>query len=408
MKKSLWEKDSFIKVFSVLLALVLWFFVGFQNPEIETTIKDVKINVKMPQTVGEKGTLDIVGNGNFSVDLTVSGKRSVLRSASEASFSAYVNAGSITKPGTYDLPVETSVVSGDMLIIRKSLSMVKVRFDNIISAKIPVEVNVSTKLGQTDYSYDTPTYSPQVISVVGPSTEVGSIAKASVVCKLDKIADVANETFGYTFINKKGETVDSSLLSADANEVAVSVRILQKKTVPIKLTLLNQVQGWTSEQLGLSLTPSEVTVIGPVSEIAKVDWIEVGPVDVSTLKGNDNFAFDIVLPKEVESADGISRVSAAFTLGGLTTTSVSVPEVAVLNNADGKKITVDGLPLSLTVRGTPEAIASLTPDSIQVSVDAGVIPSAPGTYTINAAVGFGNTTSVGVVGNVPVQVTVAS
>ena len=101
---SLIMNNKVIAVVSLILSFVIWMWIAIEKSPIETTvIKGVPVAFEMEGSVPEKLGLQIFGDKEFTVDITVSGKRFVLQTLDSSKFNVTAQTNYVDSAGSKSL-----------------------------------------------------------------------------------------------------------------------------------------------------------------------------------------------------------------------------------------------------------------------------------------------------------------
>ncbi|MDP4153715.1 MAG: CdaR family protein [Bacillota bacterium] len=406
--KGIWDKDLNIRIISGLIAIVLWIYVGYQNPETESVFRDIPVTVTLPASNNSMmGALSVITGGSYKVDVTVSGKRSVIRSLKESDIVATVDATNIKDSGVYELPVNVECSRSDVLIMRKSPTNIKVRLDHILTAEIPVKVNMESKLSGSDYIFDNTKYEPESIKVTGPSEDVTAIKNAIVTCTIDKPDSLVTQKLGFTFCDSNGSAIRDDYLNSDTNEVKVTTSVLKKKTVPLAITLNGNISGDARALFPYTIDPASVTIAGAESVVNSIDSIPIGSIDVSKITENTDQTFGISVPSNVKLMDNVTKAKVTITPGDLTTRIIDVSDVNITGLPDGYAATLLTKPVEVKIRGANNVVSAVSSADIKASI---VFSSneqvSTGTYEMPVKIEILNSKAIGVIGDVTAKVSI--
>ena len=135
MNKKLISKDNTIKILSVMLALLLWFYViTEQNPEIT---KDVTVPIRLVNTVFfERNNMVIVNEtDSFSLTLRIKGKKDVLDKLNSSTVDAFADLAGHNQKGENFVKINIGGIPEDVSIITKSMDSLKI----ILEPKINIQ-----------------------------------------------------------------------------------------------------------------------------------------------------------------------------------------------------------------------------------------------------------------------------
>ena len=86
--RSLLYNNKFVLLLSVILAFGIWIWVSIEkSPEVEVTISSVPVKIDMDNSVPAQLNLQIFGDNNYTVDVTVKGKKFIVSALTADDFS---------------------------------------------------------------------------------------------------------------------------------------------------------------------------------------------------------------------------------------------------------------------------------------------------------------------------------
>ena len=297
MKAWLKKYNIFTWLISVLISVLIWFFVVSQlNPDMDARFKNIDIQITDIEQLTANG-LAIVSGGNETADVKVRGKRDKVALLEADSFKITASVASITVPGTYNLSYNIDVP--DVSVVAKTPSQISVVIDHISSKTVPAEIKFTGKMpeGYILQDYD---LSPDAIIVKGPESQLDMIKQAVVNFDLTNNKKSQQTTLSYTFYDGKGNVLDIDGLTVDTPAIVFSSYVVQVKTVPLVLDVISE--GMYAENIAtITVGPKEIEIMGDPSVVAAINRLSVGTVNLKTmLKSHQtSVQFDIDLPDGV-------------------------------------------------------------------------------------------------------------
>ncbi len=340
------DNRNFYIVISVLLAFVYWMSLSLSDDsDIEKTIYGVPVQLSYNSSAYMGFGLEIIGEEEMTVDVTVSGPRSQVNDLTRDDFLIYPNVNAVTSSGTRELRLLYSTVNttAQYSITRLSKETVTLRFDKIITQTFPVQVNSSAIHVADGYLVDNSYTTPAEVSVHGPATEIGMISR--VVATLPGLTDSAlNETTltsgRINLLDANGDPVDRSLLTLDLESVSVTIPVLRRTQLELKVNFMNVPQGFHVESLGCTLDHERIDVAVPTNFNSDLELV-VGHIDMAA----ENFdcrkmqSFALTLPDGYRNLSNIDIVTASFDTQDYVSKLVTVSDIRAVNVPEGKEIT---------------------------------------------------------------------
>ena len=175
---SLFDNKLFSVLVSLLGAIAIWLVVVINvSPQTTRVIKDVKVTID--ETVPSQFGLEVFGESEFTVDVTVTGKKYQISSANLSDEDIVVKAitTSVDSPGFRVLQLKAEPLSDNAAYKISAISSktIDVYFDTVKTVKLVIEPEIETNgLPMVDEGYTCGeiTLSEHTVTNTGPSTQV--------------------------------------------------------------------------------------------------------------------------------------------------------------------------------------------------------------------------------------------
>ncbi|HEY3315566.1 MAG TPA: CdaR family protein, partial [Bacillota bacterium] len=166
------ERDVFLKVLAVFLAVILWFQVtGELNPEIQRVISGIPVVYTNP----EQGLM-IMEKKPETVSVKVQGLRADLGKLSKDDFSATADLkGGAVGWGQFPLIVKAK---NDGVQLIEYPTEVSVRLDTNTNRQMDVQIHLIGVLGD-DFANKQPVVRPSQVAIQGPKSRLDLVAQVS-------------------------------------------------------------------------------------------------------------------------------------------------------------------------------------------------------------------------------------
>ena len=250
------EKDSVLRVLSVLIGILIWFIVlDYQNPMDERTIS---IPLRTNANVLDSSNIKLVSsNIPSNVDVIIKGRKQRLEKVTANDFEAFLDLNSIYDTETTELIIDVPIYTGDEDIIVSGVNpkTVKIKLENIIRKEFPINV---LWLGNLPEGYEIVNVKLNPNSVILQELESVMNSVEKVVVSVD-----ADQLLKGDSINKRIEVYngnDKIVPSLDGS-VQATIGYNIAKTIPISTTIAGEpkkdyyVQDYTISQ-------NTVTIMG--------------------------------------------------------------------------------------------------------------------------------------------------
>lgn len=257
MIKRFFEKDSVLKIVSVFVALLVWLYVIYiEDPEIETTIDDVKITYKTSELEDD---LCLVDYEIKYVDVKVSGNRSDVIGFDNSDLSAVLDLSSINEAGEYnDVKIAVTSHNKKVEIVESSEKNSTVKIDNVISKKFDIKTEYEGEMPDGYIVTGEKYLDNTSVFVKGAKTYVDNIKGAFVKINRSELSENRTLSCGIYLRDKDGNVIDENhkvfkYVEIGEDEVPIYITVGKTKTVPIK-------SRDTDEFEVVSISPDEVEI----------------------------------------------------------------------------------------------------------------------------------------------------
>ncbi len=372
------ERDLSLKILSVLLAVILWFqVVSQQNPERQVTIKNVPVSY-----VKVDSSLVIMDKKPDVIEVQIKGYKRFVDTVTAADIKATVDlSGASTGKDLY--PIEVTISKDKVEFVEASPAQATVRFENLVTKSVPVEV-VASNL-DPDFASSQVTVRPSAISVSGPASVVQRVARMVAEVDLRGATATVQQQVQVRPVDADGNEVKN--VSFTKAPVDVSVPILKLPPAKSVQVTLPSVVGSPAKgfRVGtVTVEPSSVTIRGLPALIEDITSVTAQAVDVTGASANVIKEVAVVAPQGVEMVEPRSiQVTVTIVPETGATKTLEVP-VKVVNGAANLKYALEASTVKVTVNGLASDIDNLRADSIDASVD--VTGLAAGHYQQNVTV----------------------
>lgn len=375
------RNNRILMVLSLLISFGLWIWVAVEkSPVVQNVIADVPINLDLTDSVPDQLGLQIFGDKDFKVDVTVSGKKYILASLDKSDITVTAVTNYVDSSGTKTLQLKYAVADGseDFDIISLSKSYIEVYFDMPKQVELPLQAEFTNDINSLipencilgDIVFSKPT-----VNVSGPASEINRInkvvANVNLTEKLEKNTTLVPEI---KFVTEDGSKLVYSEIDAESRDITMSIPILKKVTLPTSVTFKNAPANFASDPLKYTISPNRITAAVPIDLADTLKSIPVAVIDFADItKGINVFnisSSDIADIKVIPATASKFRVT--VDASGMSAKTVTVPasRVRVTNSLDKYIIkNVDSGDLTFTLVGEKDALESINADSIVLNAD---------------------------------------
>ncbi|WP_186564531.1 CdaR family protein [Lawsonibacter celer] len=409
----MWKKiaDSrwFYVVVSVLLAFILWLYVGNEaNPTQSATLRGIKVNFSGLEKLEERGLMISEGESQ-TMTLSLWARRDVLNKLNSENVTVTVDVSGISEPGEYSLDSRISYplsVNSDAIDVRdkrpEKISLtISLRGTKQVEVRGVFNGSVADGFQMGDFSF-----APDVVTVSGSQELVDQVDYVLVTISQEELNETFSKDVPFTLIDFNGNALSSSGLETDVSTILVTLPVVQLKEVPLTVEL--QAGGGASEEdVEVTISPESIMVSGGEDDLAGLKEISLGSIDLSKIFGTDTISMPIQLSPELTNVSGVTEATVTVRIKGLSTKVLEVDNIEIINAPDGYTATNVTQSRGITIRGSEEAVAAVSASQLRIVADLKDISAATGSQTVPVKVYLDGNSEVGVVGDYNIVVSIS-
>lgn len=361
------------RIAAIVLAIVLWVYViSVVNPPTTVTVRQVPVTL-LNQEYLDDSKLAIAGDGKYTVDVDLSGKRKDLI-LGPSDLSATADLSGLTPGQNYITVKVTSPSSTTVENIRTE--KIQVYVDNLVSVAKPVVLDVANVPSGTEFTVLN--LNQEQILVSGAKSLVDMVDHLTVHVDAGGLSvdEATEEQYALTPMDAEGNVVKAVKL--ENSFVSMTSTLYTVKSVPL-YTRVDGAPGYGLELLSSSI-PSEVSIKGTLLELAKVNYIDAQPLDITDITTNTELPVVPILPDGIALAANNGDLIASFTLSDQASMTMEADssQIVLENLPEGFTAAASGEPFTMqvVVKGPVETISGLTPDMFSYYVDLAAVEEA--------------------------------
>ncbi len=288
------KRNTALKVFSVVIAVLLWALVHMSSTEVDQTIVEVPIVITGEADINSEGFVISSPPKKMTTKLTISATRSYMNTTFDpASLTAYVDVSNTKAVGDYTLNVGVKNEDSNIKIENKSPNAISLYVDRIITTKKPVKLSYDGTMNPDYYiDKDNIVISPENATVKVPELISSKISEVVVHLDMTNVrAEIYNEFEGIA-VDSRGEEVTDKFLKIADEKITVRIPILKRKSVPIVIRNL-------PSGLQYNLNTDRVELAGKESQMDDITQIDGYINDYDPTVENASYTVTLKLPEEV-------------------------------------------------------------------------------------------------------------
>ncbi len=377
----LFEKDVFIKISSIIAAVVIWFGVSISEyPTIPKVIYNVPIEIDFDGTYAEANGYQAMEQSDETVTVYIEGERGQIGNIEADELVATASAEDVMYAMEYKLPLSVKCTTGKSFEVTKiEPSIITVNFDKIISKDIQLVPKLSGIKAAEGYIMGDPDdiiIVPDTVNITGPAEMVNNItnAAASVEASTSLTETTDFRTTSIQLMN--GDTTimnENEQISLDKSEFTVHVPIYKKGNVSLNVQITNAPESFDVEsfkqKLEFSVSELEVAILDDVPR----DSLDIGTIDMREVDIGSEFTFstDDFLPEGYQDLNEVGTVTVKCPSEGLVRRSIHFnnSSIQLVNAPSQYEFNIITSGVTATFIGPEESMEQLTNIDVIAQID---------------------------------------
>ncbi len=305
--KNLFTKDSFLKIISFVIAILLWIYVILVvDPSISTTIDDVSVRYSNNALLEERG-LVIVEGDEAKISLKVKGSRNAIANIDKKNIYAVADLTDITKAGNHTLPIIVDIPYGEVEIVSQTPADANIMVDTVAIEEREIEIKREGSVAE-GYIAGEPVLTTSKVTLTGASTLLAKIKSVKVSLDFGKRNGEINDNERIYFVGTDGAAIkfDDDIY----NDVKMSIEsvnivcpVMKHKTVDVEVP----VQG-DETAAKWSLSTKKVSIYGDDEILKDVESIQTEPLILSEDMAEGPIVLGLIIPEGINVFDDKTEV----------------------------------------------------------------------------------------------------
>ena len=390
--KKFLQNDNAVRGLSLIIAVLTWIFVVIVvNPNTESVVKNIPIQINLSGTSAERLGLELISDEVLTANVTVTGDRTVIGSLNSDDIEVSAVITGISEPGIYsDIQLQVKKVSSgkSFTIETCSPSTVTLKFDRKTTKTLPVSLELGDFTVADGYMLEEVITSPTSITVTGPENDVinvsGCVVRGNVSGEISSSTVV---TSSIVLIDAEGKEINNPHLSLSVDSVDITIPVLKRKTVPVEFSYINIPEGFDTNSITYMLSNETIDIAGPENLVDMWESINIGTVDLSELDSTREYEFDVVLPSSFVNVKNVTTLIVRFVLNDYGTDTFTVSDIVLENVPEDYEVNVNTQKIpKVTIVGPTEVVSAMSKDELVAKIDMSKIDINVGQYKVPVSI----------------------
>lgn len=374
------RNNRFLMIASVIIAFALWMWVAIEkSPEVTTVITGIPVQINLENSIPEQLGLQIFGESEFTVDVTVKGKKYILSSLDANDIDVVANTNYVDSSGTKTLQLKITPKdsSDDFTIASSSSTYIEVYFDTYKEVEMALSANIESTLDSIvpeDCLLGDVVFSKNTVLISGPATEINRISSVSATVNVNNILEKTT-TFDpeIKIITNDGSSLEYSKINT-VDDITMTVPVLKVVTLPTAVEFKNAPSGFISSPIKYTVSPSSVKVAIPVDAVETTKAFIVDTIDFTDIADSYNtFTVDADSINTYKIMDsGVKRFKITINATSMSSKTLTIPisNIKIKNSRDDYNVTLNTTKdITITLVGPQEDIDLITADDLAIEID---------------------------------------
>lgn len=380
----------FLKILSVILALILWTYIIDSTPDLTRSrfVEGISVSVTGTTTLNNNGlalATDVYHDFMNAIDANVDVSQKMYSRVTNDNVTVLLDVSNIRSAGMHEIPLTATSTHGKVTNLYPETLTVNVEY--IDTREVPIEIEMTGSMKENYwYSVNESTINPQTITVSGPASVVQEAT--SVVAQVDVTGQ--NYTFRRAAIlrmlDSKGEQLSTRLLTRSSSTCSVSIDVYPTKELPVTADASQIVVADGYEIADITFQPSTITI---AAQSALIDEMEELPVEIPDNMPvlNKTYTKRLSVSKLPEfKFMSTNQVYMTITLREkIQSAAVSNIPIEILGLSDEYEAMLFPANVSVMVTGPSSSVSQVSKEDVYVYTDLSSLR--PGTYSLPVFIG---------------------
>ena len=376
------RNNFLLALLSLFLSCIVWLIISMtQYPDALKTIEHIPLSTDISGSVAGNNGLSVISSDVEEVTVELLAGKTQVGSLNNETLEAYIDADSVTNPGTRTLTIKIRGASN----INYEVKSVKpanatIVFDKMdtrtfdVSAQIP---NVSVVDGKAIDQNDI-TCEPSEVRITGPSSQLDKISKCIAVSNKELSLD---STYNLQSDELQLYTEDNALIDQSTMKLSdavfnITIPVRTQKEVGLYVSIVDAPDNFDTDIIKFDMSSDSVVLACNNSKVEIPDMLDIGKVSLNELKPGFTKTFSIsnrLEGSDYENVSELETVTVKFDDSDFAQTSLVLDKsrISTSNEPDAANYKYEVLTqrMEITLVGPEEVINEITPEDILADVN---------------------------------------
>lgn len=370
------DNDLFVKIISVIIAVVAWFVVVIAiDSNSISEVRNVPVKFDLVGTTPESYGLSLIEGEGQTINVKVDGKKYVIGNLKTEDFVVTPIMTTVTKPGEYRLSLDVKkadIKNTDYNIISDTSNVtVSATFDFVTEKTFPI-VAVADKIIPIDgFVKETTIASPDKITLKGAESELSKIKTVTVENDTEKTVDDSIILDGkLAFYDENGNSLQLKNVTYTQQPYEINVQVYKHSVVPVEVSFVNIPNGLDSTKLSYGFSEDFIEIAGSKDIIDNIAFINIGEIDFRKINIGSTFEMEVALPAGAVNVNNVNHITVTINSQELDKKTLSISNFSKKNEPATFQVKIDTKSISdVKIVGNATDIETLSANDLIAVVD---------------------------------------
>lgn len=298
--KPFYKTDWFLKIISLVVAIVLWIYISYeQKPQYETWIRGVNVVQTNLSQDFENGKLVIMEGATDKIDIKIRGDRKDVSSVKPGNITAIIDMLGVNSEGAYSLPISVTIPVDGIEIVQKSPSHASMKVDKIIT----VEKRINTEIkGTPSEGYVVGDYKiePESVKLTGPQSIINTISSVKTTIDLNEAVLNPESLFKIKLYDVNDNEIINSLITQNIEYIQVNDLFAETKMADVIVNVNSGVNEEGNKVEYTILSSVKIQLSGDTEILKTINSISTEEIDVSKIISDTEVSAKLIIPEGVK------------------------------------------------------------------------------------------------------------
>lgn len=363
-----------LKVLSLLLAVLLWYYVISTNTSITRTktisgLTGYISNQSVLKNYAGLALLNDPAEQLSDIGVVIEVSQADFAYASADNVQVTLDLAGVRTAGVQEVALKATTSYGRVVrIIPDKLAL---NFEPVDARTIPVNVRITGDPEQ-DRWYNVTRSNPSALTISGASSVVQSIASAYVYVDVTGMQNAFTTAERFVLLDSEGNEIPQTMLDRSSTSISVSMDVYPTREIPISTEAANVVTGQPAEGYvveSISIQPESVVVAAEEDLLKSLSELHIEPISVEGL--SQSFA----ARAKVSTLSSFKSISAEEVYVNVTIAEETVGawlenvNVSFINKGDGLNLVRRSGEIRVYVTGPRSTIEELQEQGVVATVN---------------------------------------